>query len=168
MKNVSKVALAFVAGVVLMGCDSIKDAASSVPTMEAPEVSTSRSSALFREWGITITSKDNDMTIDEVIVNRGNCGVMRYRCEDNLKIYSGKIKEDSLWKNMDMDYYNALSPEEKAKCEPIAVPSNIASPTYKWGEKIPYGETAFIATYGCSTLSEIVIKTNGGTFTFGD
>lgn len=156
MKNVSKVALAFVAGVVLMGCDSIKDAASSVPTMEAPEVST-------RESIIYITSKDNDMVIDEVIVNRGNCGVQRYYCKVAY-IYSGKIEENHVWGHRNMDYYNALSPEQKAKCE---LRSSIYNP-YKWGEKLPYGQKVGVDTYGCSTFSEIVIKTNGGTFTFGD
>ena len=91
-KKLQKLALTLCVGAVFVGCDEAGNAVSelkkSIPTIEEPVVVILQKKLdgfIFKY--VEITSKDNNMVLEDVILNRGNCGIKRY------EISEAKLKE---------------------------------------------------------------------------
>lgn len=181
-KKLQKVALALCVGAVFVGCDeagdAIKEIKKSVPTIEEPTVVIEQKYVGRYAEYVKITSKDNNMVLEDVILNRGNCGIGRYEVsEAKLKEYKvahpnnvfpgdkamleagGDLVpiQDTIYNDQKgMSYYNSLNESSKA----VYVPTSAFR-----GEKLVFGNwVRFYAS--CSNVIEVEVVTNGGNFTF--
>lgn len=131
---------------------------------------------------IKIVSKDNNTELQNVIVNRGNCGVKRYQLNNQAykefaaqnpdNIFAGEgaklnTKSGELVKaqkiiysdSKGMAYYENLDEKSKALYE-------LASEFR--GEKLPFGSSAiFYPNCKADSIIELEVMANGGSFTYG-
>lgn len=182
-KKLQKLALTLCVGAVFVGCDEAGNAVSelkkSIPTIEEPVVVILQKKLdgfIFKY--VEITSKDNNMVLEDVILNRGNCGIKRYEIsEAKLKEYKAThpnnvfpgdktmleagsdlvpIKGAISNNQEDMSYYNSLNESSKAVYE-------LASEFR--GEKLAFGNSVIFYAPSCNVM-EVEVVTNGGNFTF--
>lgn len=184
-KKLQKLALALCAGAVFVGCDeagdAIKEIKKSVPTIEEPVVVIEQKyvdmfGGYFAKY-VKITSKDNNMVLEDVILNRGNCGVKRYEISgaklkeykaahpnnvfpgDKTMLESGgdlvPIRDTIYNDQKGMSYYNSLDESSKA----VYVPTSAFR-----GEKLVFGGS--VSFYADCNVIEVEVVTNGGNFTF--
>lgn len=120
-----------------------------------------------------IQSQDNNTIIEDIIINRGNCGVIKYEeysdmaraykelNGDKLKTKSGQSVEMKykIWSN-DMDFYNSLDADSKSIYKPN-FPVKLA-----YGKKftLPYWSLSLFGYEGCkiNDIIEVEIIVNGG------
>lgn len=122
-----------------------------------------------------IQSQDNNAIIEDIIVNRGNCPVIKYTIDDDmarayrelngdkLKTKNGQSVESKsiIWSN-ETNYYNSLDANSKTiyeKTFPVKLP-------YSQKFVIPYQSYNWLynTTKGCKTedIIEIELIVNGG------
>lgn len=190
MKKFTNLALAIAAAMTLTGCDEAKDAAqslkNSIPTIEEPVVQVEKTrhenpflDAMLPSY-IKITSKDNATILRDVIVNRGNCGIVKYVL-DKAKLQEYKAAHpnnvfpgdkamleagsdlvplrDAIYNTQEgLSFYDSLNSSSKA----VYSPSKVFS-----GKALPFGESVRLSpTCDISKIIEIEVQTSGGTFSF--
>ena len=129
------------------------------------------------KYFIKITSKDNETQLENVIINRGNCGVKKYQlnkqayqayAKENpdytfagvgtkLATKSGELvdaKQGIFSDNKSLEAYNALENKAKALYE--------LAPEFS-GKKLPFGSSAiFYPNCKADSIIEIELTANGG------
>lgn len=184
-KKLQKLALTLCVGAVFVGCDEAGNAVSelkkSIPTIEEPVVVIEQKyvdmfGGMLVKY-VKITSKDNNMVLEDVILNRGNCGIKRYEIsEAKLKEYKATHPNNvfpgdktmleaggdlvpikgAIYNNQEgMNYYNSLNESSKAVYELVS--------EFR-GEKLVFGRSA--SFYADCNVIEVEVVTNGGNFTF--
>lgn len=133
------------------------------------------------KYFIKVTSKDNETALENIIINRGNCGVKKYQlnkqayqnyAKENpdyafagegtrLATKSGelvKAKQGIFSDNKSLEYYNDLEDKAKALYE--------LAPEFS-GAKLPFGSSAiFYPNCKVDSIIELELMANGGSFTY--
>lgn len=133
------------------------------------------------QYFIKVTSKDNETALENIIINRGNCGVKKYQlnkqayqnyAKENpdyafagegtrLATKSGelvKAKQGIFSDNKSLEYYNDLEDKAKALYE--------LAPEFS-GAKLPFGSSAiFYPNCKVDSIIELELMANGGSFTY--
>lgn len=133
------------------------------------------------QYYIKVTSKDNETALENIIINRGNCGVKKYQlnkqayqnyAKENpdyafagegtrLATKSGelvKAKQGIFSDNKSLEYYNDLEDKAKALYE--------LAPEFS-GAKLPFGSSAiFYPNCKVDSIIELELMANGGSFTY--
>ena len=112
-----------------------------------------------------IQSQDNNTIIEDIIINRGNCAVIKYKQDydmasayeelngDKLKTKNGQSVEmrNYIW-SKHLDFYNSLDADSKAVYKPV------------FPVKLAYGKKFFPESYDCpiDDIIEVEVIVNGG------
>ena len=194
------VALATLVAFGFIGCDEAKEAGKQMlasvsieqpivtieskaveKMVELPFVGNVGSGEYTAKYFVKITSKDNETQLENVIINRGNCGVKKYQlnkqayqtyAKENpdytfagvgtkLATKSGELvdaKRGIFSDNKSLEAYNALEDKAKALYE--------LAPEFS-GKKLPFGSAAiFYPNCNANSIIEIEVMANGGKFTY--
>ena len=193
------VALATCAALGISACDEASDAAKKAlasVSIEQPLVSieskavektvtyfgiTTGSGQYTTQHYIIVTSKDNETALENIIINRGNCGVKKYQINKQayqnyaksnpdyafagegtrLATKSGelvKAKQGIFSDDKSLEFYNALEDNAKAIYE--------LAPEFS-GAKLPFDSSAiFYPNCKADSIIELELVANGGSFTY--
>lgn len=193
------VALATCAALGISACDEASDAAKKAlasVSIEQPLVSieskavektvtyfgiTTGSGQYTTQHYIKVTSKDNETALENIIINRGNCGVKKYQINKQayqnyaksnpdyafagegtrLATKSGelvKAKQGIFSDDKSLEFYNALEDNAKAIYE--------LAPEFS-GAKLPFDSSAiFYPNCKADSIIELELVANGGSFTY--